>query len=120
MLGSYSLLLLIALIGSLSLLSLGLVIASRTASEELAGGLLNTLTWPMMFFSEIWVSLGKAPHWMQQFANLMPLTHIVNAARAVMIEGATLSDVNHHLVALLAITVVMLLLAARLFRWQRD
>ncbi|HCS27520.1 MAG TPA: ABC transporter permease [Spongiibacteraceae bacterium] len=120
MLGSYSLLLLIALIGSLSLLSLGLVIASRTASEELAGGLLNTLTWPMMFFSEIWFSLENAPHWMQQFANLMPLTHIVNAARAVMIEGATLSDVNHHLVALLAITVVMLLLAARLFRWQRD
>lgn len=120
MLGSYSLLLLIALIGSLSLLSLGLVIASRTASEELAGGLLNTLTWPMMFFSEIWFSLENAPHWMQQFANLMPLTHIVNAARAVMIEGATLSDVNHHLVALLAITVVMLLLAAKLFRWQRD
>ncbi len=120
MLGSYSVLLLIALCGALSLLSLGLVIASRTASEELAGGLLNTLTWPMMFFSEIWFSLENAPAWMQQFADLMPLTHIVKAARAVMIEGATLASVSHHLFALLAMTIVMLLLAARLFRWQRD
>ncbi|MFT5033415.1 MAG: ABC-2 type transport system permease protein [Bacteroidia bacterium] len=120
MLGSYAALLLIALCGALSLLSLGLVIASRTASEELAGGLLNTLTWPMMFFSEIWFSLDNAPNWMQQFANLMPLTHIVKAARAVMIEGATLASVSHHLFALLAMTTVMLLLAAKLFRWQRD
>lgn len=120
MLGSYGTLLLIALIGALSLLSLGLVIASRTASEELAGGLLNTLTWPMMFFSELWFSLENAPDWMQQFSNLMPLTHIVKAARAVMIEGASLASVSHHLLALLAMTMVMLLLAAKLFRWQRD
>ncbi len=120
MLGSYSTLLLIALIGAVSLLSLGLVIASRTASEELAGGLLNTLTWPMMFFSEIWFSLENAPEWMQQFAALMPLTHIVQAARAVMIEGATLAMISHHLMALSLMTLMMLLLAARLFRWQRE
>ncbi|WP_372782137.1 ABC transporter permease [Litorivivens sp.] len=120
MLGSYSLLLLIVLAGSLSLLALGLVIASRTASEELAGGLLNTLTWPMMFFSEIWFSLENAPGWMQGFANLMPLTHVVKAARAVMIEGAGLAAIAHHLAALLITTALCLLLAARLFRWQRE
>lgn len=119
-LGSYATLLLIAVTGALSLLALGLVIASRTASEELAGGLLNALTWPMLFFSEIWFSLENAPGWMQLFANLMPLTHIVKAARAVMIEGATLASISHHLLVLLAMTAVLLLLAARLFRWQRS
>ncbi len=120
MLGDYGLLLLIALVGALSLLSLGLVIASRTASEELAGGLLNTLTWPMMFFSEIWFSLENAPGWIQSLANIMPLTHVVNAARAVMIEGAGFAAIAHHLIALLVTTVLCLLLAARLFRWQRE
>lgn len=120
MLGDYSLLLLIALAGALSLLSLGLVIASRTASEELAGGLLNTLTWPMMFFSDIWFSLENAPQWIQSLANIMPLTHVVKAARAVMIEGAGFAAIAHHLLALLITTVLCLLLAARLFRWQRE
>lgn len=34
---------------SLSLISLGLVVASRVTSEEFAEGVLNFITWPMMF-----------------------------------------------------------------------
>ncbi|HTY48149.1 MAG TPA: ABC transporter permease, partial [Steroidobacteraceae bacterium] len=43
--GSNALLLLIALLGALSMISFGLIIAARFSSEELVGGLLNLLTW---------------------------------------------------------------------------
>ncbi|MET0377513.1 MAG: ABC transporter permease [Spongiibacteraceae bacterium] len=117
-LGSLALMLLIFVAGALAMISLGLLIASRTASEEFAGGLLNLATWPMMFLSEVWFSLDNAPVWLQRAADLMPLTHVVKAARAVMIEGAGFNDISGHLLVLLITTVVCMAAAARLFRWH--
>lgn len=119
-LGSYSLLLLIALLGTSAMISLGLVIASRTDSEELAGGLLNFATFPMMLMSEVWFSLDNAPEWMRSLSSALPLTHLVAAARQVMLEGAGLSDVSHHLWILASMTIVLLILASWLFRWSKS
>jgi ABC-2 type transport system permease protein len=58
--GSYLALLLVAVLGACSMISLGLLIAARVASEEFAGGLLNMLSWPMMFLSGVWFSLEGA------------------------------------------------------------
>lgn len=119
-LGRYLDLLLITLLGALSMISLGLLAACRTANEELAGGLLNVATWPMLFLSEVWFSLDDAPHWMQMLAELMPLTHIVKASRAVMIEGATLADIGYHLLWLAALSAICLTLAVTFFKWHRN
>lgn len=119
-LGSYWNLLLIAFVGALCLISLGLLMASRSRSEELAGGLLNLITWPMMILSGVWFSLEGAPIWLQQFAQILPLTHIVDSARSVMTEGATLWDIRYSLTTMLAMTVAFLLLSASLFRWEGD
>lgn len=116
--GSYLDLLLITVVGSLAMIAIGLLVACRTANEELANGLLNIATWPMLFLSEVWFSLDSSPAWLQASADLLPLTHIVKATRAVMIDGDSLLSVSHHLVALLLITLVCLFLAARLFRWS--
>ena len=118
-LGSYLNLLLITLMGAVSMIALGLLVASRTANEELAGGLLNVATWPMLLMSEVWFTLDDAPGWMQSLSGFMPLTHIVKAFRAVMIEGASLLEVGHHLLWLAAMTALAMGLAALLFRWHR-
>ena len=60
-LGSLLDLYLIFALGSACLISLGLVVAARVTSEELAGGVLNMLSWPMMFLSGVWFSLEGAP-----------------------------------------------------------
>lgn len=117
-LGDRTLLLLVAVAGGLAMISLGLLIACRSASEELAGGMLNVATWPMLFLSEVWFSLETAPAWLRLVSDLLPLTHIVQAARAVMVEGASLGDILHHLLALLAMTLLFTAIAARLFRWH--
>ena len=118
--GSYLALLLITILGALSMIAVGLLMACRTANEELAGGLLNMATWPMLFLSEVWFSLDNSPQWLRTVADFMPLTHIVKATRAVMIDGATLVEVGHHLVWLGVLTAVCLALAARLFRWSNT
>lgn len=118
--GSYLLLFLIALLGGFAMISLGLVMASRTDSEELAGGLLNFATFPMMLLSEVWFSLDGSPQWMQSISQALPLTHMVGAARKVMLEGATLSEIGLHLLVLGCMSVICLLLASWLFRWSKS
>jgi ABC-type multidrug transport system permease subunit len=73
MLGSYALLFLVFTAGALCLIALGLLFAARTASEELAGGLLNLVSWPMMLLSGAWFSLEGTPGWIQMlFPGLPP------------------------------------------------
>jgi len=92
--------------------------ASRTPSEELAGGLLNLATWPMMLLSGAWFTLDAAPRWVQLAAEALPLTQVIAAARAVMIDGAGVIDIAPRLLMLGIFTIVCMLLGAKLFRWE--
>ena len=116
--GSNITLLIIAAAGSISLISMGLLVAARVSSEELAGGLLNMVTWPMMLLSGVWFSLEAAEGWVRELAKVFPLTHILNAARAVMLDGATLADVSSELVWLAVMSFVFLTAGALIFRWR--
>ncbi len=116
--GSHLSLLLVFALGAATLISLSLIVAARTTSEETAGGLLNLISWPMMFLSGVWFSLEGANPLMQQFAEILPLTHVTAAARAIMIDGASLLDVSYHLVILAGQSVLFLVIGAYTFRWE--
>jgi ABC-2 type transport system permease protein len=118
--GSTLLLLLLACVGALSMIALGLTIAARFSSEELVGGLLNLLTWPMMLLSGIWFSLEGSPRWVQWVAHVFPLTHVLDAARAVMLDGAGLAQIAPHLLFLGATALAFLAFGAWSFRWRID
>ena len=118
--GSIALLLLLAITGSLSMIALGLTIAARFSSEELVGGLLNLLTWPMMLLSGVWFPIEGAPRWVQWVANIFPLTQIVEAARAVMLDGAGIQRIAPNLLYLAATTLVFLAFGAWSFKWRVD
>ncbi len=118
--GSPWLLALVALLAALSMIALGLTIAARFSSEELVGGLLNLLTWPMMLLSGIWFSLEGSPRWVQWVAHLFPLTHALDAARAVMLDGAGITAIAPHLVYLAGTALAFLAFGAWSFRWRID
>ncbi len=116
--GSYWTLLLVTTLGATSMISVGLLIASHTASEELAGGMLNIVTWPMMLLSGAWFSLEGAQVWVQKLALLFPLTHLISAARAIMNEGATLSQVMPDVWVLALTSSVFIAIGAYVFKWE--
>src|ERR1700733_1287397 len=118
--GSVLLLLLLAILGALSMIALGLTVAARFSSEELVGGMLNLLTWPMMLLSGIWFSLEGSPRWVQWLAHVFPLTHMLDAARAVMLDGAGLLQIIPDLVFLAATALAFLAFGAWSFRWRID
>ena len=109
---------LISLLGAVCLISLGLLVSARLSSEELAGGILNLLTWPMMLLSGVWFSLEGTNPVVQRIAQFLPLTHMVDGARAIMTEGAGLADIAPHLVVLALMSAVFLSVGSIIFRWE--
>lgn len=110
----------LGVLGTVCLSALGLLMAARTRSEELTAGLINFLAWPMIFLSGAWFTIEGAPYWLQSMAQFLPLTHLVEAGRRIMLDGATLQDVATHLWVLLVMTAVFLSLGSGLFNWSSD
>ena len=117
--GSDFTLFLVGLVGAISMVSLGLIVSARVTSEELAGGLLNLINWPMMMLSGVWFSLEGTGETLRSISRIFPLTHVLESARAVMLDGATLPDVAPSLAALVIMSAVFLAIGAAIFRWEQ-
>ncbi len=117
--GSYGDLVIAFVAGGLSLTSLGLLLASRGISEEMTTGILNFISWPMMFLSEVWFSLEGAPQWVRFIAQLFPLAHMIRAVRAVMQDGARMAEIFPQLLVLTVFSTLFLLLGSLLFSWNK-
>lgn len=118
MLGSYMNLLLLTALAVLCMLSLGLVFASRLKSEELASGVLNLISFPMMIFSGVFFSLEGVPDFLKKVSRIFPLTHFIEGARAVMLEGAGFMQILPQITVLGIMTVVFLGIASMFFQWD--
>jgi ABC-2 type transport system permease protein len=116
--GSYVALGLVYVAGSLCLVSLGLIVAARLRTEEVADGLLNFISWPMLLLSGVWFSMEGASAFAQTISRALPLTHLVEAARKVMIDGAGVLDILPQVGLLLGLAVLFLSLATWMFRWE--
>ncbi|MEJ2258391.1 MAG: ABC transporter permease [Woeseiaceae bacterium] len=117
--GSYATLFVVGAVGAISMISLGLIVSARVTSEELAGGLLNLINWPMMMLSGVWFSLEGAGDTLQAISKVFPLTHVLDAARAVSLDGATFVDIAPSLAALGVQSAVFLVIGSAIFRWEQ-
>ena len=118
--GSYAALFVVAALGASAMVALSLAISARVSSEELAGGLLNLITWPMMVLSGVFFSMEGMNPWLRDLARIFPLTQMLDGARIIMLEGGGFAQVTVQLAALLAMTIGLLALGAALFKWQPD
>lgn len=117
--GSYLLFLFVFFLGGINLCSLGLILASRGTSEEFTSGILNFISYPMMFLSEVWFSLEGAPKWVTLLSEIFPLTYLLRATRKIMNEGSGLAEIQTECAMLIATTILFLLIASKIFSWNR-
>ena len=118
--GSYLDLFILFCVASASLISLSLVVASRIATEELAEGLINMISMPMLFLSEIWFSLDGAPSWVVNLSKFLPLTHAAGGLRRIMNDGASITDLMPDLAVLGSLTVLFMIAGSLLFKWNKN
>lgn len=116
--GSYLDLLVLTAATILCMISLGLVFASRMRSEELAGGILNIVTFPMMALSGVFFSLEGSPQILRTISLAFPLTHFTDAARKIMLDGAGILQILPNLAVIGGLTAAFLALSSFLFKWE--
>jgi ABC-2 type transport system permease protein len=105
------------LLTTLSILSLGFLIASVVPTARFAQPLGTLVLYPMLGLSGLFVPLSAMPPALRAVARVLPLTYAVSLLRGIWSgEGwsAHLVDAGALIVALVAFT----LLSARVFRWE--
>jgi len=116
--GSLGTLALVSALGSLAFGGLGLLAAARPKTIEGASGLMNLIMLPMWVLSGVFFSASRFPAMAQPLIHALPLTALVDALRAVMLEGTTLLGIGGELLVLGLWLGVSFGTALRIFRWQ--
>jgi ABC-type multidrug transport system permease subunit len=108
----------VCVLGSLTFAALGLLIASRAQTIEAASGLMNLVMLPMWIVSGVFFSAQRFPDVLQPVIKALPLTAVIDALRANMLQGASAAQIAPQLITLGGWLVVCFTLALRLFRWK--
>ena len=116
--GSWLGLMAICLVGALSFVGIGLLIAARPKTIEGVSGVMNLIMFPMWIGSGVFFSVERFPQAAQPFLQAMPLTALNDALRGVMLEGTSVFAQTGEVAILLAWAVVAFAAALRWFRWQ--
>jgi ABC-type multidrug transport system permease subunit len=116
--GSLGAVVFLILLGAFAFAGLGLLVASRAKTTEAVSGLMNLVMLPMWVLSGIFFSSERFPEFLQPIIRVLPLTALINALRAVMLEGAPLVSQWGEILTLVLWGGVSFVLALRFFRWS--
>jgi ABC-type multidrug transport system permease subunit len=116
--GSLGAIVVLILLGAFTFAGIGLLVASRARTVEAVSGLMNLVMLPMWVLSGIFFSSERFPDVAQPVIKLLPLTPLIDALRAVMLEGESLITQLPRLGILATWALVTFVLALRWFRWS--
>lgn len=105
------------LMGSLSILSLGFLIASLVPTSRFAQPIGAVVLYPMVALSGLFFPTGSLPAGWRMVANALPTTHAVALMQGVW-DRSGWSARWEHVLALSVIFAVCSALSTRLFRWE--
>ncbi len=108
----------ICILGAMAFAALGILTASRARTIEGVSGLMNLVMVPMWLGSGVFFSYERFPEAIHPVLQLLPLTALNDALRAVMIDGASLFDVPFELGVMTIWGVGSIVVALRIFRWS--
>src|SRR5688572_6282751 len=116
--GSIGAIALVGLLGALSFAAMGLLLASRARTFEAISGLMNLAMLPMWILSGVFFSAANFPEAIQPLVQALPLTAVIDALRAVVLDGASLLEIRDELLILVGWGVVPFAIALRIFKWR--
>src|SRR5215510_7327538 len=106
------------LLGAFTFSGIGLLVASRANTLETVSGLMNLVMLPMWILSGIFFSSDRFPTMVQPLIKALPLTPLINALRAVILEGTSLVHLWSEATILAVWGAITFVLALRWFRWM--
>ncbi|HKT38073.1 MAG TPA: ABC transporter permease [Ktedonobacterales bacterium] len=108
----------LVLLGALTFVAIGYLIAAIARSVESASGISSAVNFPMMFLSGIFFPLAFLPAFLAPIVRAMPLTYLADAVRQVSIGSVPDFPMWIDLAVLAGWAIVCTLIATRLFKWE--
>jgi ABC-2 type transport system permease protein len=105
------------LVSTISILSVGFVIASVVPTARFAQPVGAVILYPMMGLSGIFFPVSALPPWLRAVSHALPLTYAVSLLGGIW-KGDAWSAHLTDLGALAVICLVCLALSAKIFRWE--
>ncbi|MBF0300742.1 MAG: ABC transporter permease, partial [Oligoflexia bacterium] len=115
--GSWSLVLLLFLIGHFAFSGIAILVAARTTTIETGTGIINAITTPMIVLSGIFFSYQHFPNLVKSIVSILPLTMVVDSFRKVMLEGGGMQSIQTELGGLVLIGVFCFAVGLKIFKW---
>ena len=98
-------------------LNIGFIISAWANNPRAASGMGNAVAIPMLFFSGAFFPTSSLPSFLPDLVQVLPLTPMLDAMRAVAIDGLELWQVWQELAMLAGWLVVSSAMATKLFRF---
>jgi ABC-2 type transport system permease protein len=114
--GSIPLLLSLSSVYLLALLSFGLLISSQAATQMEAMQRAMGIMLPSVLLSGYIFPIASLPLPLRVVSHILPATYFIKIARGIIIRGASFGDLLNSVLALLAISVVLIAISARAFK----
>lgn len=105
-------------LGTILLFGIGLAVGGWAKNENQAAPIAQLVTLPMMFLSGVFFPVFLMPEILQNITRFIPLTPIIDSIRLVITENASLFDLAPELGIIIGWTVIIYLIAFRVFSWE--
>jgi ABC-2 type transport system permease protein len=110
---------LMVIAGGLVFSGLGNIIASFVKDEDTATNAASALTFPLMFVSGSFFSVGQMPTFLQYLADISPLTYLNNGLRDAMVTG-NMSDLLNNFAIVAVLGVILFVIGVAVLKWKED
>lgn len=100
------------------ILGIGLALGGWAKNERQVAPLANIIVFPMMFLSGTFFPRFLMPEWLQSISAFLPLTPVIDGVRLITTEGLHFIDILPQIGLIGAWTVVIYIIAFKVFRWE--
>lgn len=100
------------------LMGVGLIFSSIAKTDASIPLLINLFGFPQMLLSGTFFPIQVFPKWLQEFCNVLPLTHFNNAIRKISFEGESILQCGKEIGILAIWIAVIYAICVRVIRWE--
>ena len=106
------------LCGNFAFSGIAIFASSRASNSQIANGVINAISFPMMMMSGIFFSYHNFPDWATSIIRFFPLTLLADSVRAIFIEGAGLNLVVGPSLILVAVGFLFFGIGLKIYKWD--
>ncbi|GLZ43385.1 ABC transporter permease [Actinokineospora sp. NBRC 105648] len=108
------------LCGVLAFFTIGMLVGALCKTEEAATGAANIVVLPMSFLSGTFFPIDLAPPWLQAASKALPLRHMNDGITDFLVRGKGPEALLVPCGVLIAFTLVVGFVAAKVFTWEDN